>query len=73
MESWFGKGGHRTDQAFVFFSSLLSPGRKYFIPTFCFFFLGRGREGLDLVVFLLGEVLKLYISKSRQNSAGRKE
>lgn len=46
MESWFGKGGHRTDQAFVFFSSLLSPGRKYFIPTFCFFFFfGSGKGG----------------------------
>ena len=70
---WEGWGIGRTRHLF-FFSSLLSPGRKYFIPTFLFFFfLGRGREGLDLVVFLLGEVLKLYISKTRQNSAGRKE
>lgn len=46
MESWFGKGGHRTDQAFVFFFFTSFPREKVLYTNLLFFFFfGSGKGG----------------------------
>lgn len=42
MESWFGKGGHRTDQAFAFLFFTSFPWEKVLYTNLLFFFLGGG-------------------------------
>lgn len=51
MESWFGKGGHKTDQAFVFFFFTSFLREKVLYTNLLFFFFGSGKGGFGFCCF----------------------
>lgn len=51
MESWFGKGGHKTDQAFVFFFFTSFLREKVLYTNLLFFFFGSGKGGFGFGCF----------------------